>query len=152
MEATDTYARWVYAQPNPKRRKTGDCVIRAISLAENRPWGELLAAMTAWLIPRGDVFDEKSGFSAYLKHIGYERIPSSKNPQTGKYWKIGEIVPRFFRWKHLLIQTRNHLTYARDGIVYDTFDCRDRVAYTIWARLVRTDEKLHPLTTTTNKE
>ena len=32
---------YIYSNPNPVKRKTGDCVVRALALATNKSWIEV---------------------------------------------------------------------------------------------------------------
>ncbi len=138
--------QWVYINPNPKNRETGDCVIRAISLATGKPWAELLRDMTEWLIPRGEVFDEKKGFGAYLEQVhGFAKIPMPRKPDGRKY-TLAEFLPRtkFGHNLHYVIQLCNHLTYARQEQFYDTWDCSGRCVLSYWVAPVEDWEKSAP--------
>ncbi len=125
---------WVYWNPNPLNKRTGDCVIRAISKATGKPWADLLREMTEWLIPRGEVFDEKAGFGPYLEevlHFQKMRMPKHADGTSYPLWEFLNGAQRNF---HIIVQVRNHLTYVFNGQFYDIWDCTNKCVYNFWLK------------------
>lgn len=126
---------------NPRRRKTGDCVIRAIAAAENRPWQYILRDMTEYLIPMGEVFDEKAGYEAYLAHREWAKR-SVPNSPFGRRMTLRDAADAglFLRGFRYIAKVRcgytGHLTYIDGDIpaVFDKWDCRDRVLCNFWSK------------------
>lgn len=75
---------FVYYQPNNKDIKDefGDCVIRAITKAENKSWPEVFDALTP--IARGMqcMPNSRPCYEEYLKSVGYEYVGVSNKKGT----------------------------------------------------------------------
>ena len=44
---------------------------------------------------------------------------------------VGEFVNKHITGKYI-ITIPDHITVAKDGVIYDTFDCRDRMLLYVW--------------------
>lgn len=100
-----------------------DCTIRAISTATNNSWDDTYEHISNIARLRGTMMDDKYFIQEYLD----ERYPRLKNiPRT-----VGEVAganPDNI----LLISMNGHLTCSKYGTVYDSFDCRERLAEYCW--------------------
>lgn len=67
--------------------------------------------------------DDKFFIQEYLDNR-YTRI--KEIPQT-----VGEVAG-MFKDNVLLITMQGHITCSKYGVVYDSFDCRDRIAEYCW--------------------
>ena len=65
--------------PNPVGKSTGDCVIRALTKALNKPWDQVYIELCVEGYILGDMPSSNSVWSAYLKHHGFIKnlIPNS---------------------------------------------------------------------------
>ena len=54
----------------------------------------------------------------------YKRVPHYSK-------KVGEFVDEYAKGTYL-VTMEGHITVIIDGIVYDTFDCRDRRIWGVW--------------------
>lgn len=70
---------YIHFSNNPLGKNTGDCVIRAISVAENLSWDEVFWKLAQKAYEMGDVLTSNSVWGALLKDLGYVRgvIPNS---------------------------------------------------------------------------
>lgn len=103
---------------------TNDCTIRAISTATNNTWDDTYEHLSNSARIRGKMMDDKSFIIEYLDDR-YNRIydlPLTVGETAGKY---ADNV--------LLITMGNHIVCSKFGVVYDSFDCRDRKAEYCWA-------------------
>lgn len=131
--------QWVYWNPNPLNKRTGDCVIRAISKAAGKPWADLLREMTEWLIPRGEIFDETTGFGPYIQEVlGFLHVKTEPWPLK---WALE--APSM-AGMHLIVRFRNHVTYARDGKFYDIWDCSERKILEYWFKKIEPSTPTRP--------
>lgn len=100
-----------------------DCTIRAISLAEGKTWNETYDELSEIAQDNGIILDDVN-FIDPLLDSRYDRICFKE-----KY--VGE-----FAEEHpvgvFLITTKGHITCCIDGVIYDTFDCRDRIMWCAW--------------------
>ena len=111
---------------NAKGRFTNDCVIRAISLAEDKTWNETYEELSEIAQRNGILFDDVE-FVEPLLDSRYSRV-CYKN----KY--VGDFVEQNPKGTYL-ITMNGHITCAINGVLYDTFDCRNRIMLCAWAVL-----------------
>ena len=108
---------------NAKGRFTNDCVIRAISLAEDKTWNETYEELSEIAQRNGILFDDVE-FVEPLLDSRYSRV-CYKN----KY--VGDFVEQNPKGTYL-ITMNGHITCAINGVLYDTFDCRNRIMLCAW--------------------
>lgn len=79
---TDTFH---FHNQNPKDRITTDCVIRAISLATEKPYNEVVMELAEMQCETGFEPREKSTYSKYLEKLGWVKHSQLKKPDSTKY-------------------------------------------------------------------
>lgn len=100
-----------------------DCVVRAISTAENKTWDEAYNEISDIAQKNGTMMDD-STFVRGLLDSRYKRVPFI--PLT-----VGEISGEYPD-RILLITMDNHITCSIYGVIYDSFDCRRRIVEDAW--------------------
>lgn len=100
-----------------------DCTVRAISTATNNSWDDTYKHLSNLARLRGTMMDDKDFIKEYLDER-YDRIHD-----IPKY--VGEVAGAFPDYI-LLITMRGHITCSMYGVIYDSFDCRDRIAEYCW--------------------
>lgn len=108
---------------NAVNRFTDDCVIRALSVATGKSWNEVYDYLSDLAQYEGTLLDKREFVIKYLNKT-YHRL-------YGIYGTIGE-VSGMFPNNTLLITTRGHIVCSKNGIVYDTFDPRERIVEYVW--------------------
>lgn len=108
---------------NAVNRYTDDCVIRAISCATNKSWDYVYDYLSDIAQYEGTLFDKRDFVRNYLDRT-YQRL-------YGLYGSVG-YVSSLFPNNTLLITMRGHIVCSKNGIIYDTFDCRDREVESVW--------------------
>lgn len=108
---------------NPTNRYEDDCVIRAISCATNKGWDYVYDYLSDIAQYEGTLFDKRDFVRHYLDTT-YKRLYDI-------YGTVGE-VSAMFPNNTLLITMNGHITCSKNGIIYDTFDCRDRKVESVW--------------------
>lgn len=113
---------------NPKKKKTGDCVIRAIAKAEGKAWLEVFDILSEIARKNYTNPNHKDAYYQYLKK--YDKIDVMHMiGDKKKRYTVEEIA----KWNGIyLIKTAGHLTVTIDGNYYDIWDCGDKCAYVIW--------------------
>lgn len=109
---------------NQNNNFVNDCVIRAISVAENKSWGDTYDDLSRIAKKNGILLDDVN-FVEPLLNYRYSRVktyPGDTVQNVLEDYPIGTY----------LVTMRGHITVIRDGVVYDTFDCRDRVVRNVW--------------------
>ena len=112
-----------YYNANALNKFEDDCVIRAISCATGKSWDYVYDYLSDIAQYEGTLLDKRDFVINYLDKTFYRLY--------GIYGTIGE-VSGMFPDSTLLITTRGHIVCSKNGIVYDTFDCRDRQAEYVW--------------------
>ncbi len=100
-----------------------DCTIRAISTATGNSWDNTYKHLSNIARLNGTMMDDKDFIRDYLDNK-YERVYN-----IPKY--VGEVAG-MYPDNILLITMNGHITCSMYGVVYDSFDCRDRIAEYCW--------------------
>ena len=108
---------------NAVNRFTDDCVIRAISCATNKSWDYVYDYLSDIAQYEGTLFDKKDFVIDYLDKT-YQRIPHL-------YGSVGKISA-MFPHNTVLITMNGHIVCSKNGVIYDTFDCRNREVEYVW--------------------
>lgn len=100
-----------------------DCTIRSISCATNKSWDQVYDELSDIAQYQGTMMDNREFIIDYLDSQ-YERI-NVRNETVGK-------IAADFDDCIVLITMPGHITCSKYGVIYDTFDCRDRQAEYVW--------------------
>ena len=102
---------------------TNDCTIRAISTATNNTWDDTYEHLSNIARIKGKMMDDKEFVREYLDER-YKRVES-----IPKY--VGEVSGAFPN-NIILITMLGHIVCSKYGVVYDSYDCRDKIAEYCW--------------------
>lgn len=108
---------------NARGKFHNDCTVRAISLAEGKTWDETYEELSDIAQRNGIILDDVN-FIEPLLDSRYDRMC-----YQGVY--VGEFIEDNPEGTYL-ITMKGHITCAINGVIYDTFDCRDRVMWCAW--------------------
>ena len=100
-----------------------DCTVRSISCATNKSWDQVYDELSDIAQYQGTMMDNREFIIDYLDSQ-YERI-DVRNKTVG-------IISSEFNNNIVLITMPGHITCSKYGVIYDTFDCRDRQAEYVW--------------------
>lgn len=112
-----------YYNANAVNRYTDDCVIRAISCATGKSWDYVYDYLSDLAQYEGTLLDQRDFVLNYLDRT-YKRI-------NGIHGSVG-YVSSLFPNNTILMTMRSHIVCSKNGVVYDTFDCRDREVEFVW--------------------
>lgn len=113
---------------NPKKRKTGDCVIRAITKASCLKYNEVFDLLFAHTKKHGYMFNDVKCYSVIIEQLGFKK--GIIKPQRGeKRPTVQELATRYPR---VIVGIAKHLVGCVDGNIYDLWDCSDKSAYTFY--------------------
>lgn len=112
-----------YFNANALNKYEDDCVLRAISCATGKSWDEVYDFLSDIAQYEGTLLDKRDFVINYLDRT-YRRL-------KGVYGTIGE-VSGMFPNSTLLITTKGHIVCSKNGVIYDTFDPRDRIVEYVW--------------------
>lgn len=113
-----------YYNANPRGRNVDDCTVRAISFASGRTWDETYEDLCRFAQIQAIMPNDVTYIDDYLD-MKYKQVYDFKMDK--------KITVERFLMEHpygtYLITMNGHITCAKDGIIYDTFDPSDR---TVW--------------------
>lgn len=115
---------YITINPNPLNKRTGDCVIRAISIAENKDWDDVFLDLMMKSYFMKEMPTQNNVWGSYLKDIGYERyiIPNTC-PDCYRVSDFANDNPQ----GTFILATGTHAVTVKDGQAYDTFDSTQEV-------------------------
>ena len=105
---------------NPCGKTTGDCVIRAISIVENKPWRKVYLALCVEGYDECTFGDDNKTWEKYLNSLGYRRF---NLPNTPGY-KLSTFADSHKEGKYI-VGTGTHAVAVVNGDIIDTWDCSD---------------------------
>lgn len=108
---------------NPLNKYEDDCVLRSISCATGKSWDQVYDYLSDIAQYEGTLLDKREFVRNYLDRT-YQRL-------NGINGSVGYISGQFPN-NILLITMPGHIVCSKYGIIYDTFDCRDREAEDVW--------------------
>lgn len=122
---------FIISNPNPHGSYVGDCVIRAISIIEDKPWDEIYLGLAIQGFIMGDMPSSNRVWNEYLKSRGYKRyIVSNDCPEC---YTIKDFCGEHFKGKYIL-GTGSHAVAVIDGNWIDTWNSADEQPIYYWTK------------------
>ncbi len=109
---------------NPKGKKTGDCVIRALALALDKDYYTVYHELYMLSIKLGFIVSDKRVEEKLLLGSGFIKHKQPIKP-SGRKYLVGEI-DKLTKEDVVVISCAHHLTACIKGTIYDTWDCRGK--------------------------
>lgn len=115
-------ARWEYFNPNPRGRRTGDCVIRAVCAATGLDWDTVYTGVALAGYAMEDMPSGNHVWRAYLRALGFRR---QTMPDTcPDCYTVEDFAEDHPRGKYVL-GCGTHAVGIVDGTVMDIWDSRE---------------------------
>lgn len=111
-----------YFNPNPKNKKVGDCVVRALSKALNQSWKDTLLQLFTYAYYMADMPSSNAVWGSYLKNKGFVRLSlpnSCPDCYTIKDFCIDHPYGTY------VVGTGTHTVCIEDGCYFDSWDSGD---------------------------
>jgi hypothetical protein len=109
---------WIEYNPNPFGKRVGDCVVRAISKALNKPWGCVFIELCVQGFMMGDMPSSNAIWSSYLKNRGFKRHTVEDCPEC---YTIEDFCREHPNGVYV-IGTGSHAVCVCDGCVFDAWN------------------------------
>ena len=77
-----------YYNANPKEKKTGDCVVRALSVAMKKSWDDVLTDLYKYAIKYKQMLNDDALYKKYLKDNGWMMLKQPRTIDNTKYTGI----------------------------------------------------------------
>lgn len=113
-----------YYNANSHGNFVNDCVIRAIAVAEDQSWGDTYDDLSRIAKKNGILLDDVN-FVDPLLDFRYQRLKIYPGDT------VQDII-QDYPYGTYLATMDGHITVIKNGIVYDTFDCRNRIVKNVW--------------------
>ena len=118
-----------YCNLHPDGKRVGDCVKRAISGATGKDYNEVKIELNRTKKITGcSKFNDDKNWKYYVEHnLNGTKLsfPVVKGIERMNGQRFAETHPTGC----YILRMAHHLTCCRDGIIYDTWDCRDKCVY-----------------------
>lgn len=112
-----------YMNTNPKDNHIEDCTVRAVSIAEGISWDKAYDKLSDSARDMGLMMSSVEAIERYLDKR-YEIVP-----HYSEY--VGDFIKEYPRGTYLVTMP-GHITVIKNGVLYDTFDCRNRRMWNAW--------------------
>jgi len=115
---------YVYYNPNPERRVTNDCVIRAVAKMMDMDWLQAHAEISEESRRRFDTMDANHVWIGWFVDHGFRLYPMpNKCPECYTVRDFSRDHP----WGDFILGNGRHVVAVIDGDWYDSFDSGDMV-------------------------
>lgn len=112
-----------FVNVNPCKKRLGDCVVRALSLALNQSWYRTAIDLCIEGLIQCDMQDSNTVFGAYLQSKGFKKYPIL---DTLTFEEFATTHPEGL----YVVGTGSHVAVVRDGVLLDNWDSSDeQVSY-----------------------
>ena len=120
---------YIYHNSNPKNKRIGDCVIRAVAKVTNQTWEDTYIALATKGLKLCDLPSANSVWGAYLKDIGFKQY-AMPNTCPDCYTVMDFCID--FPIGVYLVATDGHVVAVINGDYYDTWDSGNEVPLYYW--------------------
>lgn len=133
--------KWfTYENVNPKKKITGDCVIRALSNAMNKPWEEVFNDLFNLSLKTGYMLDTPNLYKKYLEEQGWKIQKQPKYAFTGTKYTGREFIDKLVRnttidGKPIIAHIgTHHLSCIINNTIRDIWDCSNDKVGNYWIK------------------
>ena len=123
--------RFVEYNANPKHARVGDCVIRAVSNAIGKEWGETYIDVCLQGYTMADMPSSNVVWGAYLKQKGFERMPVPNN--CPDCYTLEDFCKDHDKGV-FVVALPQHVVCVKDGYYFDTWDSGSEVPLYAWKK------------------
>lgn len=114
--------KFIKSNPHPTGKKIGDCVVRALAIANNKKWIEVYRELCEIGQELKDMPNSKSVYEKYLVNHGWKKQAMPKN--NGRRIKLCD-------WADaqdglFIASVVKHLTVVEDHTLLDTWNCGNK--------------------------
>lgn len=120
---------WVEYNPNPVGRRVGDCAVRAVAKALNKPWETAYAMIAATGYAMGDMPSSDSVWGAVLRQNGFYR---EAIPNTCPNCYTAEDFCRDNPEGIFVLGFGGHVATVENGRIFDSWDSSGEIPVYYW--------------------
>lgn len=122
---------YIHTNPNPNGSYVGDCVVRAISIAEDKSWNETYINLCLTGLMMYDMPSSNRVWHEYLKSQGYKRylVPDD----CPVCYTVRDFCNEYFKGTYIL-GTGTHAICIKDGNILDSWNSSDESPICFWTK------------------
>lgn len=130
---------FVLKNPNPHNLNVGDCAIRAISIALDKPWNDVYAEVSMKGLLLSDMPSSNRVWGDYLEEQGFKLhiIPDS----CPDCYSVKDFTNDYPRGTYVL-GTGSHVVAVINGSYFDTWDSGNETVKYYWQKGEKKDVQL----------
>lgn len=118
---------------NFKNKKTGDCVVRALSKASGKDYKQVAQELFDLYMKYGYMMNDKHTYEKWLETNGFIKYKQPRWDDGSKYL-VGEIESLIRAKDKVVISCANHLTCVYENELIDLWDCRGKCIGNYWVK------------------
>lgn len=130
---------FTFYNANPKGKFTGDCVVRAICTALEKPYEEVYRELLELCLKNGHSIASKENYSKYIESLGWKKQKQPRKNDNTKYTGV-EFCKKLQKENKLNCNNiiahigGNHIVAIMDNKVCDTWDSTDGCIGNYWIK------------------
>lgn len=117
---------------HPEGKRVQDCVKRAITLVAQMDYHQVQLELNRYKkVTKTKVYNDRKNCNAYCENVlGMTKL--SFPAVAGEDRMNGDRFTRAYPKGRYILNMAGHWTACVDGVIYDTWDCRDKCVYTAY--------------------
>ena len=124
--------KFVEYNNNPKKKKAGDCVVRAVALALDKSWVRVYNELAELGLVECRMINEPALYEKYLSNLGIKKQKMPRRDDNTRY-TVREFANELAHPDTTyLISVAKHLTVVKNRDLYDTWDCSYKSVGNYW--------------------
>lgn len=112
---------FIKTNPHPAGKKTGDCVVRALALAEDKNWLDVYDRLCSIGRTTFEMPNNKKTYEAYLAEHGWTKQRMPKHA-SGRRYTLRQLADENSTGT-IVVSIARHIATVKDGNLLDTWDC-----------------------------
>lgn len=120
-----------YFNPNPLKKETCDCVIRAFCAAEDASWDDIYQELCDIGFELKTMPNGRETTDTFLNRHGFTRYAIS-NKKGRKRPTVNEMANRSKTEGAFVCEVANHTVTVKDGAILDLWDSGTKSLYAYW--------------------
>ena len=129
----ENITRFNFYNAHPEGKRVGDCVKRAISLVAQMDYHQVQIELNRYKkITGAKTFNSDYNPHKYCENVLF-MTKLSFPAEKGKARMSGYTFAKHYPKGRYILNMAGHWTACIDGVIYDTWDCRDKCVYTAYA-------------------
>ena len=135
--------RFQFYNAHPEGKRVGDCVKRAVTYVTGMDYHQVQLELNRYKKVTGaKTYNESKNCSSYVENVLHMKKLSFP-AQKGIARMNGYTFAKSFPKGRYILNMAHHWTACVDGVIYDTWDCREKCVYTAYE--LRSDDELKQL-------